>query len=376
VKVALLVPGGVDRSGTHRVIPCLLWMIERLARTVDLHVFALKQEPRPARWKLLGAEVHNAGARPRGAPAALQILAEHRRSRFDVLHAVWATPGAAAATLGRVLRVPVLLHVTGGDLVAMPEYRFGLRSTARGRIQLRVALAGAERVTTPSTVMQQAAARMGVSAERIPLGVALDRWPPAAPRPRDPARPARLIHVGTINPIKDHATLLRAASLLEERGRAFRLDLVGEDTMRGRVAAAAAEMGLADRVRFHGFLSHAELRPLLEAADLHVVSSRHEADPTALLEAAVAGVPTVGTRVGHLIDWAPDAAVAVPPGDAGALADAVDAVLADEPRRLALAAAAQARAVREDADWTATRVLELYQELARPARSSTRSRSR
>ena len=31
MRIALITPGGVDRSGTHRVIPCLLWLIERLA---------------------------------------------------------------------------------------------------------------------------------------------------------------------------------------------------------------------------------------------------------------------------------------------------------------------------------------------------------
>jgi glycosyltransferase involved in cell wall biosynthesis len=267
--------------------------------------------------------------------------------------------------------VPVLLHVTGGDLVALPEYGFGLRSTARGRAQLRVALAGAQRVTTPSTVMVDSAARLGVAAERLPLGVALDRWRAAAPRSRDPRAPARIIHIGTINRIKDHATLLEAARLLGDRGTAFHIDFVGEDTMGGRVQRRASEMGLGGRVHFHGFLPHAALRPLVDAADVHVVSSRHEADPTALLEAAVAGVPTVGTRVGHLVDWAPDAALAVPPGDAAGLADAIESVLGDEPRRLALAHAAQARAVREDADWTAARVLEIYRSLARPSRSST-----
>ena len=65
MKIALVLPGGVDRSGTERVIPCLLWLIERLARDDDVHVFALGQEERPGEWPLLGARVHNAGARPR-----------------------------------------------------------------------------------------------------------------------------------------------------------------------------------------------------------------------------------------------------------------------------------------------------------------------
>src|SRR5690606_13778934 len=129
-----------DRGGTHRVIPFLLWFIERIAREVELHVFALKQEPEPATWPLLGATVHNVGARPRGLRLLAAVAAEHRRGRFDVLHAVWATPGAAAAVLGRALGVPVVTHLIGGDLSAFPRQRFGLRSTLAGRVQLRVAL--------------------------------------------------------------------------------------------------------------------------------------------------------------------------------------------------------------------------------------------
>lgn len=44
MKLALVVPGGVDRSGEFRVIPVLLALVERLARAHDVHVFALRQE--------------------------------------------------------------------------------------------------------------------------------------------------------------------------------------------------------------------------------------------------------------------------------------------------------------------------------------------
>src|SRR5690606_10249442 len=100
------------------------------------HVFALRQEPRPGRWRLLGAEIHNIGAPPRGLRTVAAVAAEHRRGRFDVLHAVWATPGAAAAVLGRLLDVPVLVHLTGGDLSAHPALGFGQLGSTRGRGQL------------------------------------------------------------------------------------------------------------------------------------------------------------------------------------------------------------------------------------------------
>jgi glycosyltransferase involved in cell wall biosynthesis len=94
-----------------------------------------------------------------------------------------------------------------------------------------------------------------------------------------------------------------------------------------------------------------------------VHTSRHEAGPMAVLEAALAGVPTVGTDVGHVNEWAPDAAVAVPVGDARALADAITALLADEPRRLAIAREAQRRASAIDADSTAASFERLYAEM-------------
>jgi glycosyltransferase involved in cell wall biosynthesis len=71
-------------------------------------------------------------------------------------------------------------------------------------------------------------------------------------------------------------------------------------------------------------------------------------------------VPTVGTAVGHIADFAPDAALAVPVGDDVALADAIARLSDDEGLRLRLARAAQERAVSEDADFTAMRFRALY----------------
>jgi glycosyltransferase involved in cell wall biosynthesis len=81
------------------------------------------------------------------------------------------------------------------------------------------------------------------------------------------------------------------------------------------------------------------------------------------LEAAVAGVPTVGTSVGHIAEWAPDAAMAVPVGDFTRLADAVALLLEDEDLRTRIAHEALRRAVREDADYTAESFRSLYATL-------------
>ena len=101
----------------------------------------------------------------------------------------------------------------------------------------------------------------------------------------------------------------------------------------------------------------------MDRADCLVITSRHEAGPLVVLEAAIAGVPTVGTRVGHIADWAPDAAVAVAVGDAASLAREIIALLADESRRFAIAHEAQRRAIAVDADSTAAAFERIYAEL-------------
>jgi len=364
VKLAMIVPGGVDRSGVDRVIPCLLWLIERLARHHEVHVFALSQEREPGEWEIRGAAVHNIGT-AKGWRRRLfaRFAAEHRAVPFDVVHAFFAGSGTYAAAIGWRHRLPVLLHPAGGEFVALPDIGYGMRCTARGRLALRIAVGGAQKVTVATPCMQTLAAAHGIAADRVPLGVALDRWPAAAPRPRPRSRRARLLHVGDIRPVKDQTTLLAAASYLRDGGLDFELDIVGYDTMDGAMQRSPAAQRLSAVTRWHGVQRHGAVRALMDQADVLLVSSRHEAGPLVVLEAAVAGVPTVGTAVGHVAEWAPEAAVAVPVGDAAALAAETAALVADEPRRLALARAAQERGMAIDADYTAAAFERIYNEL-------------
>jgi glycosyltransferase involved in cell wall biosynthesis len=347
------------------VIPLLLWVIERLvAAGHELHVLAHSQEFEPGEWSLLGARVHNAGRSGR-AGMFRELLRRHRQGRFDVLHAFWAVPaGEVAAVARRLLGVPVALWLPGGDLARLPEIGYGLRLRPGGRLRLRFAVAGADRVLVPSRYSLAQAQALGMPATVVPFGVALDRWPSVPPRGRSPGQPGRLLHVASLNRVKDQPTLLRALARLHAQGLPFRLDVVGEDTLGGSVQQLADSLGLGGVVSFHGFLTQPQLRRRLLDADLLLLSSRHETGPLVLHEAAACGVPTVGTAVGELPEWAPDAAAAVPVGDDAALAEAVAGLLADEPGRLRLAERAQARVLAWNADSLVARMLELSRELS------------
>lgn len=364
MKIAMLVPGGVDRSGTVKVIPCLLWLIERLAAAShEVHVFSLRQENRAGSWPLLGATVHNIGRRPTRLWMLRAISAEHRKAPFEVIHAFWSSLGAIGAVAGKLLGIPLVLTLPGGDVVGLADVGYGSLLSRRGRLVLWLGARCAAEVNTPSHFMRDLAARYDIDATVLPLGVDLARWPPAPPRPRDVSLPVKLLHVASLNRVKDQTSLLKAIAELRAKGIGLELTIVGCDTLDGEIQRLAARMGLAADVRFLGELTHAELRPWFERADLLVMSSRHEAGPLVMLEAAVAGVPTVGTRVGHIADHSPHGAVSVPIGDTAALAAAIEDLAADEARRLKVAAAAQAVAVRDDADSTARTFLEIYHKV-------------
>ncbi|HYN43754.1 MAG TPA: glycosyltransferase family 4 protein [Thermoanaerobaculia bacterium] len=371
MKIGLVVPGGVDRSGRERVIPALLWLIESLALRNEVVVFALGQEEAPGEWQLLGARVVDLGRAAHRALPGLGVLGRGRQlSRafreagpFDVIHAFWASPCGFLATVAAPRRTPVVVSLAGGELAAIPEIGYGCGLVPRERLKVRVALRRAAAVTAASVPMLRAAAAAGIVAELVPLGVEAAGFLPRAPR--GGADPFRLLHVGSLNRVKDQSTLLRAFALARDRVPALHLDVVGEDTLGGEVQALALRLGLGEAVAFHGWLSTEEVRPHFARADLLVVSSRHEAGPVALVEAAACGVPSVGTAVGHVLEGDAVRSSAVPVGDAPALAEAIVALATDEELRRRMGEAAHSWARENDAERTAARFEAIYLRVSR-----------
>jgi glycosyltransferase involved in cell wall biosynthesis len=378
VRVGLVVTGGVDRSGRERVVPALLALVEAMARRHETHVFALRHYRDPCSYELLGAAVHDLG-RVDGVRGVGRVRQAHRLQhamarigRFDVLHAYLAVPAGVVATrIARRLSIPSIVTFDSGEFVAVPEIEYGLQRRWVDRRAVAWTLRTASRMTVCTDYMARLATAHGATVERVPIGVD-PRHFPRADRAEGP--PWRLLHVASLNRVKDHATLLHAMARVVAAAPAVHLDIVGEDTLGGRVQDMCRALGLDGCVSFHGFQPTDVLSTFFARAHLHVVSSRHEAAGVVCLEAGCAGVPTVGTAVGYVADWAGDRAVAVPVGDSETLAAAILALLADRERRTRLADAARSWTLQHSADWTASRFGELYDEAIRARRDASASR--
>lgn len=369
MRVVMIVPGGVDRGGQERVIPALLWLIERLARCHEVLVIALLQEPQASTYPLLGAQVVNLGQTTARMPGrgleqrlrrVRQIIREYGGA--DVIHAFWiGTTSTLAVLIGRWLGTPVVVSIGGGELVWLPDIGYGGAGSGRGRLHANLAFRLAQAVTGGSQFVLQMAQRSRPDAHWVPLGVDLGLYGGAVDRPAGP--PWRLLHVASINRVKDQATLLHALRRVLDEEPGVCLDWVGEDTLHGAQQQLAADLGVAQAVRFHGVRPVNALPPLYRQAHLLVQSSRHESQGVAVCEAAACGVPTVGTAVGLVAELGPQAAWPVPVGDAAALASGILALLRDPTRRQQMGTAAQAWAQAHDADWTAQACAALYAQL-------------
>jgi glycosyltransferase involved in cell wall biosynthesis len=368
MRLGLIVTGGLDRSGRERVTPSLLWLVERLARRHDLYAFVLHYYPEPCRYPLLGATVHDIGRV--AAPPGLRRAAQRRRlaalvqaeGPFDVLHAYQGGPAIVAAPVARDLGTRFVVTLDSGELTAIDALAYGLQRRWIDRRAIAFAAGAADRVTVATRFMARMAADvLGRAPAVVPLGVDPACFPPAS---RTDGPPWRLLRVASINGVKDYPTLLRALALVVDRGLDVHLDIAGEDTLDGAAQALTRTLGLDARVTFHGVQPTDRIAALYARAHLHVVSSRHEAAGVVVLEAAAAGLATVGTAVGYVAEWQPDRAVAVPVQDPAALAGAITDLLEDPPRRERIASAARAWAVAHDADWTAAQFERIYAEAA------------
>jgi glycosyltransferase involved in cell wall biosynthesis len=369
VHIALVVPGGVDRGGRERVIPALLWLIEGLAADHRVTVVALGQERQATRYPLLGATVVNVPPEDRGPHRlARQVVRAVRAvgsdGRPDVVHGLWASvSGLAAVLAGRRYRVPSLVHVAGGELVSLPEIGYGGAQGRGGRLIATYALRRADDITVASIWMAEHVVSLGHRRPAVvPLGVDVERFVPSLV----PADPHRLVHVASLNRVKDQTTLLHAIALARQQIPTVSIDFIGVDTLNGEMHRLAAQLGLAESAHFHNFVPSDELASHYQRAAVHVISSRHEAGPVSVAEAAACGVPTVGTRVGHIADLAaatPAGAIAVPVQDARALARAIVATMSDPARRHAMGDAARAWALANDSTAMVRSFTERYERL-------------
>jgi glycosyltransferase involved in cell wall biosynthesis len=202
--------------------------------------------------------------------------------------------------------------------------------------------------------------------------------PNGGPEPGPPGDPATgrvlaggdryVLSLATVEPRKDHATLVRAFAEEALGGplAGVRLVLAGaEGWGTDELDAALARSPAADRVVRLGWVDDEARASLLAGASALAYPSRYEGFGLPPLEAMAAGAPVVATAVGAVPEVVGDAALLVPPADAGALAEALRSVLLDGERADDLRRRGHARVAVYDWGRTVDGLVDLYRDAAR-----------
>ncbi len=295
-----------------------------------------------------------------------------RERRPEVVAAGNIASAPAALAIARRQRCPWVLFVYGAELVR-PGWLVPL--------VVRLFLRCADLVVTISEASRRLAVQAGAPPERlvvIPPGADL---PPPPPDRADPYPGRRvLLTVGRLIRRKGVLEFVEhVMPRLVRRQDNVLLVVVGDDAraslihrgepMRARIADAVLRLGLDHHVQLLGAVGDEDLGRLYGRADLFVlpcieIPGDVEGFGIVLIEAALAGVPALATRVGGIPDAVHDGhtGVLVAPGDWTAMADAAIRLLTDEPLRRRMGEAARARA---EADFVWPAVIRRHEEVLR-----------
>jgi glycosyltransferase involved in cell wall biosynthesis len=330
-----------------------------------------------ARLRAAGIEPHCAAIGPHLGPAAFRAVRrqlEELRPQLVHTHLGYADliGGPAAGSL----RIPVVStlhsHEWAGDL--------------RARAKLR-AMSLARRVTAERIIAVSEGARaayLATGADRPERVVVVRNGIAGAARPGAGRALRAELGIGTeelvvamvssLRTEKAHDVAFAAIAALIERFPALRLLVVGDGPLRCEVASAASSLG--DRALLTGHRD--DVMAVLDATDVLLHPSRHDALPTTIIEAMACSVPVVATGVGGIPELVSDGVSGVlvgAPPVASVLAGELATLLRDPARRRELAAAARERFEREftAAAWV-RRVRAVYDAVLAARRPSGRGR--
>jgi glycosyltransferase involved in cell wall biosynthesis len=345
--VAVVIPS-LTRGGAERVAETLAREFARTSR-----VTVVTMEPRLAAQKLRRLPVLPWADRVPGGckqvhlpstgsglfrlvPLVVRFAALARHERFDAVYSflTWTNVLVALSKLlgGRYL------HIASEHAMAQ-----SLRSDGRGLAFLARILPLVYRLPDWIVVVSDAGRGSFLAAGVLPR----PNRAVTIPNPVDGAEIRRLAQgsietaqlpsgrpvilcVARLHVQKDHMTLLRAMPLLPP---SFVLALIGEGPLREELESAVISLGLSDRVTFLGAVSNPY--PLMREADVLVLPSREEGFGLVAVEAAVLGVPFVGSAVGGLREVCEVLGHRTfPLGDYNALAAAVVDAVSDSPPRV------------------------------------------
>ena len=291
------------------------------------------------------------------------------RPSVRVVHAHYGTDAGFFLGSVRAADKPLVISYYGYDVSRFPRSYLGLGALYERRVWRYPALHIAM-----TAQMREDLIRFGVPADSIRVhhhGIDVDFWA-RSDGCRDASHASYVLMVAGLQPKKGQADLLKAFRLASQSIPGLELHLAGTGSLQHGLEALAAELGIAERVRFLGHVPHgpALLREYANALFFcHPSRTAENGDreglPGTILEAMACGLAVVATKHAGIPEAVRDgeSGILVDEGDVSALAEAIESLVANVAARESYGAAGRRRAVEKFSARVQSRRLEkIYDE--------------
>ena len=277
---------------------------------------------------------------------------EGRRFGAQIVHGHWAIPtGPALVAAARRLGLPSVITLHGGDVYvnAAEGYDFPTRWYVRPVLSWTLRKASA--LTAISEDCKTHALNAGAYEASISVvmnGADLRRFSPAPPDTKQPDLGPRMIFAcRQLFPRKGIRFLIEAVAMLKEKYPDISLIVAGDGFERPSLERLARDLGIGARTKFLGWVANKQLPPYYRGCAVSAIPSLEEGFGIPAAEAMGCEAPVVATDAGGLPEVIENGVTGfvVPKGDAAALADAIDRLLADGVLRMRMGKAGRARAL-------------------------------
>jgi glycosyltransferase involved in cell wall biosynthesis len=325
------------------------------------------------RWPVEYLATHGDGSLPARAALAFKaargLTSALLQGRIAV-HAHVAVRGfwrdAALLAPAFALRAPLLLQLHG---TGFERFYDGCDAFARGIVRAVLERAGGVLVPSDSLRAWVRAAARNANVVCLPNPVAVETLA------KDPYRPNLVLFLGHLSADKGVFDLLEAVAAVRDGIPELRLVCAG-DGDRVAVARQAERLGIAEAVKFTGWVGPSGKRALFESAAVLAAPSYDAALPVSLLEAMAAGVPVVASKVGGIPEIIVDgvSGFLVAPGDSASLARLLHKLLLDRETGTRIGAAGRESVrLRHAPERTIAQLEDLYFSLGLTPRTSDNS---
>lgn len=287
---------------------------------------------------------------------AVDVVRAIRAEAPDLLHTHMVHADVYGSIAAHVLRVPFVSTRHNDDRYLLGPFRHVDRAFMHG----------VRRIVAISDAVHEFHVQAGLPADKlVTIHYGLDRLP-AQPSEVMPAAAgieagaSLVLAIGRLIEQKDHATLLEAFAQVHREHPDARLAILGWGRLKDATKLLVRELGLDEAVLV---LGRVEPRDWLARADVFAHTSRWEGFGIVLLEAMLASLPIVATRVSAVPEIVVDGETGLlsEPGDAAGIASHLLELLSNSERRETLGAAGLARARSEfSVDQMADRTLAVY----------------